>query len=94
MGMGISKRMKRARELLASGKAKTKAEAARLTGLSKSALTIDPECRRLTAGPTRVQRALELMAEGVSMSEAAELVGVRPNSIYNYKSAQRKKETA
>lgn len=88
MSAGISKRMKKARALLASGKAETKADAARMAGLSKSAITRDPICQELTAGKSGkrdpMQRALALMAEGMGRIEAAELAGVNPRSILNH----------
>ena len=100
MSTGISKRMKRARELLRSGKATSKAEAARMTGLGRSAISKDPVCRDLMAGKSGkrdpMARALDLMAEGKTRLEAAFLANVHPNSITNAiaraKRLQRKKE--
>lgn len=90
--MAESEKLRQARALLASGEARTKAEAARRVGVTKGWLTKDAECQRLTSGPTPIERALAMMAGGMTRNDAAKKVGVHPESITNHKRAKRRKE--
>jgi hypothetical protein len=70
-----------------------------MSGLSKGAISLDPVCRELTKGRSgktdKMKKALALIEqEGMGRIEAAELAGVNPTSILNFKRREKLKNEA
>lgn len=94
MGAKLSAEMIRARGLVALGN--SAAEAARVTGLSKGAISVDPVCKKhiAEARERKMKEVDRFVNAGVTIRGACEEVGVTPGGYSRYLKRQREKSNA
>lgn len=83
-GPKVSGEMLNARKLIADGK--SPAEASRLAGVTKGAISQDPECRKLIdqAEPGKLAKAVQMVKASngrIKAYEAAQAVGIHQSAI-------------